>query len=152
MLLAALSCGNGSMNNGKEEVVEFEMPSNPFITGIYLADPSARVWDDGRLYIYPSHDIDPPRGCDLMDQYHVYSTDNMKDWTDHGEILRSSQVEWGRPEGGFMWAPDCVYKDGTYYFYFPHPSGTDWNNTWKVGIATSKYPDRDFKVHGYNEG
>ena len=123
--------------------------NNPFIRDLYTADPSAHVWADGRLYVYPSHDVDPPRGCDLMDRYHVYSTDDMVNWTDHGEILNSSQVPWGRKEGGFMWAPDCAYKNGTYYFYFPHPSGTDWNNTWKTGIATSKSPVGDFKVQGY---
>lgn len=57
---------------------------NPFITHMYTADPSAHVWEDGRLYVYASHDIDPPRGCDLMDRYHVFSTDDMKHWTDHG--------------------------------------------------------------------
>ena len=135
-----------------EPVIELQMPQNPFITDLYLADPSAHVWGDGRLYVYPSHDIDPPRGCDLMDKYHVYSTDDMIHWTDHGEILNSSQVPWGREEGGFMWAPDCAYRNGTYYFYFPHPSGSDWNTTWKVGIATSKYPAKDFQVQGYIEG
>ncbi len=124
---------------------------NPFVRHIYTADPSAHVWKDGRLYVYPSHDIDPPKGCDRMDQYHVFSTTDMKNWTDHGEILRASQVPWGRPEGGFMWAPDCAYKNGTYYFYFPHPSGTDWNNTWKIGIATSSKPASDFTVKGYLE-
>ena len=122
---------------------------NPFITNIYTADPSAHVWKDGRLYVYPSHDVDPPRGCDLMDQYHVFSTTDMVNWVDHGEILNSGQVEWGRPEGGFMWAPDCAYKKGNYYFYFPHPSGTDWNHTWKVGVAVSKHPAKKFKVKGY---
>lgn len=97
---------------------------NPFITEIYTADPSAHVWKDGRLYVYPSHDVAPPRGCDLMDKYHVFSTDDMKHWKDHGEILNASQVPWGRKEGGFMWVPDCVFKNNTYYFYFPHPSGT----------------------------
>ncbi|MDR0845281.1 MAG: glycoside hydrolase N-terminal domain-containing protein [Tannerella sp.] len=126
--------------------------NNPFIRHIYTADPSAHVWQDGRLYVYPSHDVDPPRGCDLMDKYHVFSTDDMENWTDHGEILNSSQVPWGRKEGGFMWAPDCVYKNGAYYFYFPHPSGTDWNNTWKVGVATSKSPVKDFEVKGYFAG
>jgi arabinoxylan arabinofuranohydrolase len=125
---------------------------NPFVTHIYTADPSAHVWNDGRLYVYPSHDIDPPRGCDRMDRYHVFSTTDMKNWTDHGEILNSSQVPWGRKDGGFMWAPDCAYKDGTYYFYFPHPSGDNWNDTWKVGVATSKHPVKDFKVQGYIEG
>jgi beta-xylosidase len=76
----------------------------------------------------------------------------MKTWTDHGEILRASQVPWGRKEGGFMWAPDCVYKNGTYYFYFPHPSGTEWNKNWKIGVATSKSPSKDFVVQGYVKG
>lgn len=125
---------------------------NPIITNIYSADPSAHVWSDGRLYVYPSHDIAPPRGCDLMDQYHVYSTDDMVNWTDHGEILRASQVPWGRKEGGFMWAPDCAFKNGTYYFYFPHPSDTKWNSTWKIGVATSKKPASDFVVQGYIPG
>lgn len=122
---------------------------NPFIRDIYTADPSAHVWADGRLYVYASHDVDPPRGCDLMDKYHVFSTNNMKDWVDHGEILSSDQVDWGRKEGGFMWAPDAAYKNGTYYFYFPHPSGTDWNNTWKIGVATSDKPASGFKSQGY---
>lgn len=126
--------------------------ANPFITSIYTADPSAHVWQDGRLYVYPSRDMDPPRGCDLMDRYHVFSTDDMVNWRDEGEILRASQVSWGRPEGGFMWAPDCAYRDGTYYFYFPHPSGSDWNKTWKVGVATSSKPASDFKPGRFIEG
>lgn len=126
-----------------------DMPANPFIRSMYTADPSARVWADGRLYVYPSHDIAPPRGADLMDQYHVFSTDDMVNWTDHGEILRADDVPWGREEGGFMWAPDCVFKEGTYYFYFPHPSGTEWNSTWKIGVATSTKPASDFVVQGY---
>jgi len=126
--------------------------ANPFITSIYTADPSAHVWSDGRLYVYPSRDIDPPRGCDLMDQYHVFSTADMVNWRDEGEILRASQVPWGRKEGGFMWAPDCAFKDGTYYYYFPHPSETKWNDSWKIGVATSTKPASDFKVVGFIEG
>ena len=135
---------------GKETIDS--LAPNPFIRHIYTADPSAHVWADGRLYVYASHDIAPARGCDLMDQYHVFSTDDMVHWTDHGEILRASQVPWGRKEGGFMWAPDCAYKDGTYYFYFPHPSETDWNGSWKIGVATSKEPAANFTVQGYIEG
>jgi arabinoxylan arabinofuranohydrolase len=127
---------------------------NPFVRNIYTADPSTHVWSDGRLYVYPSHDIDPPQGCDLMDKYHVYSTDDMVHWTDHGEVLGAADVPWGRPEGGFMWAPDCAYKNGTYYFYFPHPSGSgdQWNSTWKIGVATSTEPAANFVVQGYIEG
>jgi hypothetical protein len=122
---------------------------NPFIKTIYTADPSAHVWADGRLYVYASHDIAPPRGCDLMDEYHVFSTDDMVNWTDHGEILRASQVPWGKPlknDAKFMWAPDCAFKNGKYYFYFPHPSEDPWGSTWKIGVAVSDKPASDFKV------
>jgi beta-xylosidase len=128
------------------------MPKNPFITHMYTADPSAHVWADGRLYVYPSTDIDPPRGCDLMDKYHVFSTDDMVHWKDHGQILEAKDVEWGRPEGGFMWAPDCAFRDGTYYFYFPHPSASHWNDSWKIGVATSREPAGGFKSRGYIPG
>jgi hypothetical protein len=129
---------------------------NPFITSIYTADPAAHVWADGRLYVYPSHDIDPPLGSNLMDRYHVFSTSDMVNWRDEGEILRSSQVAWSGPPGGFMWAPDCAYANGKYYFYFPHPSdpsGTNWNYTWKIGVAVSLSPCRDFTpLTNYIEG
>lgn len=128
-----------------------ERASNPFITHMFTADPSAHVWEDGRLYVYPSTDIEK-RGYAKMDGYHVFSTDDMSTWTDHGEILNASQVPWGREEGGFMWAPDCAYKNGTYYFYFPHPSGTDYKTTWKIGVATSTSPTSGFKEQGYIEG
>ena len=147
------SCQSSKSNSAKEEVTGIDsMAPNPFITHMYTADPSAHVWADGRLYVYASHDIDPPRGCDLMDRYHVFSTDDMVHWKDHGEILNSSQVPWGRKEGGFMWAPDCAYKDGTYYFYFPHPSETKTDKSWKIGVATSKEPAANFTVQGYIEG
>lgn len=126
--------------------------SNPIVSHMFTADPSAHVWDDGRLYVYPSTDNAPTKGYKTMDGYHVFSTDDMITWKDHGEILHSSQVEWGRKEGGFMWAPDCAYKNGIYYYYFPHPSGTNFKKTWKIGVATSTKPASDFKVQGYIEG
>jgi len=122
---------------------------NPFVRNIYTADPAAHVWADGRLYVYPSHDIAPPRGCDLMDKYHVYSTDDMVNWVDHGQIVEAKDVPWGQPladNSTFMWAPDCAFRNGKYYFYFPHPDKDPWNSNWKIGIAVSDKPDSDFTV------
>ncbi len=132
--------------------------SSPLYTGagtghMYTADPSAHVFNDV-LYVYASHDMEPALGCDRMDRYHIFSTTDMKNWTDNGEIFGSGDVSWGRSEGGFMWAPDCAYNPNnkTYYYYFPHPSGTDWGATWKIGIATSKDPAKNFTVQGYISG
>jgi beta-xylosidase len=129
-----------------------ERASNPFIKHMFTADPSAHVWEDGRLYVYPSTDVAGGKGYSKMDGYHVFSTDDMINWTDHGEILHSRDVEWGREAGGFMWAPDCAYKNGTYYFYFPHPTGENARTTWKIGVATSKSPTSGFQVQGYIKG
>ena len=78
-------------------------------------------------------------------------------WTDHGEIMNAATVRlqdgWGSE--GFMWAPDCAYnpEDGLYYFYFPHPENTEnWNSTWRIGVAVSRYPDKEFHVAGYVKG
>lgn len=126
---------------------------NPIITNIFTADPSAHVWEEnGRIYIYASHDMMPAKGCGNMDKYHVYSSDAMVTWKDEGEILSAADVSWGRSKGGLMWAPDAAHVDDTYYFYFPHPTGNDdWNSTWRIGVATSKKPTSDFtcKYDGY---
>lgn len=117
---------------------------------LYTADASAHVWADGRLYVYASHDMEPANGCDRMDKYHVFSTDDMIYWTDHGQILEAADVPWQKEplsdNATFMWAPDCAYKDGKYYFYFPHPDRNPWNSNWKIGIAVSDKPASDFEI------
>ena len=122
---------------------------NPIISTMFTADPSAHVFGD-TLYIYASHDIFPSRGCDLMDKYHVFSTTNMVDFADEGEILSASDLTWGA--SGFMWAPDCVEKAGRYYFFFPHPEETEnWNSTWRCGVAVSNSPTGGFTDYGMLE-
>lgn len=123
--------------------------SNPIVSHMFTADASAHVWDDGRLYVYPSTDVAPAKGYSTMDGYHVFSTDDMITWKDHGEILHSRDVDWGIEKGGLMWAPDCVYKNGTYYYYFPHKNK---ENVWEIGVATSTKPASDFKVQGFVKG
>ncbi len=123
--------------------------SNPIVSHMFTADASAHVWDDGRLYVYPSTDVAPSRGYKTMDGYHVFSTDDMITFKDHGEILHSRDVPWGCEQGGHMWAPDCAYKNGTYYFVFPHKNK---DMVWELGVATSKQPASDFKLQGYIKG
>jgi len=51
---------------------------------------------------------------------------------------------------GFMWAPDCAFKNGTYYFYYPHK---DKNEKWRIGVATSTKPQGPFTdIGNYIEG
>jgi len=122
------------------------LPQNPVIRDQYSADPTARVFN-GRVYIYPSHDIDSPieslKEWFCMADYHVFSSDNLTEWTDHGVILSQEQVPWGNPEAYSMWAPDCVEKDGKYYFYFPNAPKAPARG-FAVGVATADRPEGPF--------
>lgn len=98
---------------------------NPLITNQFTADPTARVFN-GKVYVYPSHDIPTPadkpnlrKDWFCMADYHVFSSSNLTEWTDHGMIVDQKQVPWVDGESYSMWAPDCVEKNGKYYFYFP---------------------------------
>ncbi|HEY8548620.1 MAG TPA: glycoside hydrolase family 43 protein [Vicinamibacterales bacterium] len=116
----------------------------PLITGIYTADPSAHVFD-GRIYIYPSHDIDAGVPADdlgshfAMRDYHVFSLDRIGGTvTDHGVALDIAQVPWA---GRQMWAPDAAEKDGKYYFYFP---AKDKQDVFRIGVAVGDKPTGPF--------
>src|SRR5262249_19002557 len=73
--------------------------TNPLILDQFTADPTARVFD-GRIYVYPSHDIPEPPGYQgrpnwfVMEDYHVFSSENLTDWKDHGVIVTRNDVPW----------------------------------------------------------
>ncbi|MDL2212940.1 family 43 glycosylhydrolase [Bacteroides sp. OttesenSCG-928-E20] len=115
---------------------------NPIINDQFTADPTARVFE-GKIYVYPSHDIPSPierlKEWFCMADYHVFSSENLTDWKDHGVIVSQERVPWVQPDSYAMWAPDCVYKDGKYYFYFPAaPRGTE--KKFAVGVAIADKP------------
>jgi GH43 family beta-xylosidase len=122
---------------------------NPFIRDQYSADPSARVFGD-RVYVYPSHDILASEGRGrvgwfCMEDYHVFSSANLTDWTDHGIIVTQNKIPWVKPDSYAMWAPDCIYRNGKYYFYFPAtPKDSSYGRSFGIGVAVSDNPTGPF--------
>jgi len=117
----------------------------PLIDHLYTADPSAHVFE-GKLYVYPSHDIDA--GIEdndngdqyAMNDYHVFSmTSPSGPVTDHGVVLKESEVPWVSKQ---LWAPDAATKNGKYYLYFP---ARDKNGIFRIGVAESDSPSGPFK-------
>ncbi|MBQ6286474.1 MAG: family 43 glycosylhydrolase [Bacteroidales bacterium] len=95
--------------------------------GVYIADPSARVGKDGKMYIYGSLDVDPGQYC--SDHYHVLSSKNLSDWTLHRNSFKSEMT---------LYAPDMMMKGKTYFLYYDDPQGREW-------VATSLRPAGPFK-------
>jgi beta-xylosidase len=119
-------------------------PNKPLVTHIYTADPSAHVFD-GKLYIYPSHDLDHEMTSNDngdqydMEDYHVLSMDDVNsECVDHGEALHVKDVPWAKKQ---MWAPDAAYRNNTYYLFFP---ARDHDDIFRLGVATSTSPAGPF--------
>ncbi|WP_039915160.1 glycoside hydrolase family 43 protein [Cellvibrio mixtus] len=120
--------------------------NQPLVRDIYTADPSAHVFN-GKLYIYPSHDIDSGITTDGegdkfdMKDYRVFSLDTATNAvTDHGEALTLKDVPWASRQ---LWAPDAAEKNGKYYLFFP---AKNKENIFQIGVATSDSPTGPFKA------
>ncbi|WP_304233256.1 glycoside hydrolase family 43 protein [Jiulongibacter sediminis] len=120
--------------------------SQPLVTNIYTADPSAHVFE-GKIYIYPSHDIDAGDAFDdlgshfAMEDYHVISMDSVDSpAVDHGVALHVNDVPWAEKQ---MWAPDAHEKDGKYYLFFPAKA---YDGIFRIGVAIGDSPVGPFKA------
>jgi len=118
--------------------------SPPLVTHIYTADPSAHVFD-GKVYIYPSHDIDAgiPFNDDGdhfgMQDYHVLRMDSPEgEAVDCGLAMHLRDVRWADRQ---MWAPDVARRDGLYYLYFPAKRS---DGIFQIGVAVSDDPAGPF--------
>lgn len=120
--------------------------SPPLVTHIYTADPSAHVFE-GRVYVYPSHDIDAGAPFDDegghfgMEDYHVLRMDTPDgEAVDCGLALHVRDVPWAARQ---MWAPDAAYRNGRYYFYFPAKQADD---IFRIGVAVGDRPEGPFEA------
>lgn len=95
---------------------------NPIVPpGMYIADPEAHVWNDGKIYIYGSRDESDDYWC--SHSYHILSSSNLKDW-DITENAFSSKGEFDQVthHNNLLFAPDVAYKNGLYYLYYCSPA------------------------------
>lgn len=151
--MCLFSCGSGSVENATASndtttVIEdtLQAISQPLVSHIYTADPSAHTFN-GRIYIYPSHDIDADVPEDDlgshfdMKDYHVLSMDSIGGKvTDHGIALDIKDIPW---VGKQLWAPDAAFSNGKYYLYFP---AKDKKDVFRIGVAVSDSPNGPFKA------
>ncbi|MDR0954905.1 MAG: glycoside hydrolase family 43 protein [Rikenellaceae bacterium] len=105
---------------------------NPIIQTQYTADPAPMVYND-RLYVYTTHDEDGSTWF-TMDEWRLYSTNDMVNWTDHGAIMKYTDFEWGRSDA---WAAQCIERDGKFYLYVPLISKTQGG---AIGVAVGDSP------------
>lgn len=143
------STNDATLIGGLRYPYQFTYEGNPLSRMHGAADPDVHVWD-GIVWVYCSQDrhMDSTihaKRYDAMDGYHVFSSKDLVNWVDHGEIFHSSDVAWAWKYGGFLWAPGVARKNGKYYLYYPI---RDKDKQWRVGVAVGKTPIGPFKDSG----
>jgi len=110
------------------------LAENPIIRQKYTADPNAIVWND-RVYVYCSNDDNNPStsGYDIT-AYTLMSSDDMANWTDHGEVFRVPRDLTGFNQA---YAPGAAVKGGKVYLYIPNGGAS-------IGVAVADRPEGPF--------
>src|SRR6188768_1009325 len=103
---------------------------NPIVQTFYTADPAPMV-HEGRLYLYTSHDEDVTvKDFYTMNDWRLYSTADMVNWTDHGSPAGLKSFSWGNDSA---WAPQGIARNGKFYLYVPLNN----NSGAKIGVGVS---------------
>ncbi|MCR4952705.1 MAG: glycoside hydrolase family 43 protein [Treponema sp.] len=111
---------------------------NPVIQTCFTTDPAPMVHDD-TLYVYTGHDED---NADFfwMQEWRVYSTKDMVNYTDHGSPLALEDFSWADDRA---WASQCIYRNGKFYWYICAHSKI--SHGMAIGVAVSDNPTSGFK-------
>ncbi|MFV0290251.1 MAG: glycoside hydrolase family 43 protein [Mangrovibacterium sp.] len=145
LFLSTISCGQ---RDSKPEVTETERAknrnslhvNNPIIRDKYTADPSVLVHND-TVYLYAGHDEAPARSeFYKMDEWLVYSSTDLVNWTEHSSPLKPSDFEWAAHSA---WASDVVERDDKFYWYATVEHGSIPGKS--IGVAVSDSPTGPFK-------
>ena len=75
-----------------------------------------------------------------MQEWRVYSTKDMVNWTDHGSPLAIESFDWADDRA---WASQCIERNGKFYWYVCLHSKL--TNTMAIGVAVGDSPTGPFK-------
>jgi len=111
---------------------------NPFVQTWFTSDPAPMVSGD-RIYVYTGHDEDE---ADFfwMQEWRVYSSADMVNWTDHGSPLALESFSWADDRA---WASQCVERNGKYYWYICAHSRL--SKGMAIGVAVADSPTGPFR-------
>nr|QXG21621.1 xylanase Txyn43A [uncultured Bacteroides sp.] len=133
-----------SQSEARDRDTTFVANGNPLVRYEYTADPAAFVDNDGTLYLYAGHDVCPaPQNYYRIDEWSVFSTKDMKTWTQHPTPLHAKDFDWATGEA---WASQVIRKGDKYYWYVTvQHKDVDGKRGKAIGVAVSDSPVGPFK-------
>ena len=107
---------------------------------MYNPDPAPVVSGD-RLYVFTGHDRDTATYFRMPD-WQVFSTTDMKHWTDHGVVLTTANFKWAK-QGDNAWASQAIERNGKWYWYVAAEDTT--KHLHGIGVAIADRPEGPWK-------
>lgn len=111
---------------------------NPIAQTCFSTDPAPMVSGD-RLYVFTGHDEE---NADFfwMNDWRLFSTTDMVNWQDHGCPLAQCDFAWADDRA---WAPQCIERNGKFYFYVPVHSKI--SRGMAIGVAVADKVEGPYK-------
>ena len=106
---------------------EFESHGNPVIRHLHTADPAALVQGD-TLWLFAGHDLNGNQNGYVMKDWLVFSTTDMKHWTQYPVPLKVEDFKWAASKQAY--AGHVAERNGKYYWYV----STNWCG---IGVAVA---------------
>lgn len=107
-----------------------------------LADPTIIQASDGYFYAYGTENA-WSNGINRL--IPIVRSKNLVKWEYISDAF-TTKPEWISSESRYLWAPDVVFSNGTYYLYYSFSKWGDSNPG--IGLATSNYPYGPFTDQG----
>lgn len=128
-------------------LVTFGFADNPLSTYHYLADPSAAS-DGDVFYVLTDVDDHSPQknyNYDIVG-LNAFSSEDMKNWTDHGMVFRSKRDFGNYPNN--TWASGIAVHKGRIYIVYPN--GANGVGMLAADDIAGPYRDPVKETHGVN--
>ena len=106
---------------------EFESQGNPVVRHIHTADPAALVKED-TLWLFAGRDQNGNQSGYVMKDWLVFSTTDMKHWTQYPVPLKVEDFKWAASKQAY--AGHVAERNGKYYWYV----STNWCG---IGVAVA---------------
>ena len=91
------------------------LSGNPIIPSQGVCDPHVRIYND-RAYLYATHDKSPDSKDFTMDDWWIWSSPDLVDWT-HECTIHPENTYYEKPDSS-CWAVDAIERSGKHYLYF----------------------------------
>lgn len=114
------------------------------------ADPSIIKADDGYYYVYvTSENYDwEGTGQSYQSTGPILRSKNLTEFEYVGCVFPDGVPNWSRAHNAGVWAPDIVYRNNKYYYYYSLGVFSGDIKASGIGVATSDYPAGPWTDHG----